>query len=700
MLLPFLHLTQTLPQFGGEDPVLGNPWHHEVITREAAENVGFSEAAADELAWHADYVDSYLYNPLWWLPGGLSRLKASLASGPMLMNLHFDDLFAPIQVHTMWRRYTSGTLAGLVWAFQNNDVAAARNVVGASLHAVQDFYSHSNWLDEPARRTVTYLEMPEDERESVPLFTGSYEHPDHKGMLPHGKPGPFCVALKRASTMMDVACHPVSPLTNTTLCEVWRSCKKGTPARPETVLGIPVPANVYYLTPPGMNLDNSWQADIGVKVRGLFGVTGSEMFAAAVELARRTSEQWLSLIGTRMAETGAGAFWQRVKLDKPVKGAREMQYEDFSRFPHMFLGVGEYPPPSVRRPSREWYLRVRLVTSGAVGAGTDADIVAHAGGRRHVLDYMPRHNPLLAYNDFEAGDDQVYYIGPFTTMPSQLVLENDSADTPEVLRALGTSFVNALETGIKTVGRLLFSLIGGPADLVGHAKQVWSPNQLKALGDAPSPFALTVDGGGEGRYRVSGSIKRAGRVVQDNRAWSDWMVKLDTLLCERESDFDRGTTNDEPFVMALLLNQAPGDVLRMRTSPFGGVDKGETRAINYTFPTVRVPDDVGYLTLPIAIFESDEERGGDRDRALAKFADGVGAEVASEREGFLRTLGRSIAADWKLARAEVFAFTRSETVTCGQVYSGTLDRWVRAKQRVTIPLTMTKQVRVNGLRAG
>jgi hypothetical protein len=29
------------------------------------------------------------------------------------------------------------------------------------------------------------------------------------------------------------------------------------------VLGIPVPENVYYLTPPGMNLDNSWQAHIG-----------------------------------------------------------------------------------------------------------------------------------------------------------------------------------------------------------------------------------------------------------------------------------------------------------------------------------------------------------------------------------------------------------------------------------------------------
>jgi hypothetical protein len=96
-----------------------------------------------------------------------------------------------------------------------------------------------------------------------------------------------------------------------------------------------------------------------------------------------------------------------VKLDKPVKGDREKQYEQFSRFPHMFLGVGQYPPPTAQKPEAQWYLRIRLVTSGELGAGTDADIVAHVGGKRHVLDYMPRHNPLLAYNDFEAGDEPV-----------------------------------------------------------------------------------------------------------------------------------------------------------------------------------------------------------------------------------------------------------------------------------------------------
>jgi hypothetical protein len=314
-----------------------------------------------------------------------------------------------------------------------------------------------------------------------------------------------------------------------------------------------------------------------------------------------------------------------------------------------------------------------------------------------VLDYMPRDFPGLAYNDFEAGDDQVYYLGPYDTLPTSLELENKSADTEKVLVELGRSFVEAVKNTVKTVGSLLFSLIGGPADLIGNAMQVWDPGKLRALAEGPSPFTLTVDGRAEGRYRVTGSIKRTGRVVLGTRSWSDYSIRLETLFCERESDWDRGTTDDEPFLLALVVNQAPGEVLRHRTSPFANVDAGESRTIGFTFPSVRVPDDVGYLTLPIQLLESDEELGSHRNQALKKFAEGVAAGVAEEREGFIRTLGRAVAADWKLARADVFAFTRDDTVTAGLVYSGQLNRWVRAKQRVVLPLTLTKPVRVNGL---
>jgi len=139
--------TVVLPRasaFSGEDILRGNPWYHQVLTEKAARACGFSEAAIGSLKWHADYIDSYAYNPLWWADGGLNRLKVSLATYDELAKLHFDDLFTTAQVEANWRRILAGTLLGLLWAKEQNDVSAAQNILGVSLHAIQDFYAHSN----------------------------------------------------------------------------------------------------------------------------------------------------------------------------------------------------------------------------------------------------------------------------------------------------------------------------------------------------------------------------------------------------------------------------------------------------------------------------------------------------------------------------------------------------------------------------
>ncbi|KGM03410.1 hypothetical protein Q760_04030 [Cellulomonas cellasea DSM 20118] len=681
--------------FGGEDPAAGDPWYHEEISRGAALDAGFGLTAADDVAWHTDYVDSYLYNPYWWATGGIPRLKASLAGKPLLKNLHFDDLFAPGQVLTMWRRYTSGTLAGLAWAWRADDVGAARNVVGAGLHALQDFYSHSNWVDDETRRTRTFLEVPVAERAAMPLWTGSYELPDHLGLKPHGKPAPWCGALSSISGVMDIVCHPASPLSDGPVCRAYRACRDSAEARPEHILGVPIPAGVYYLAPPGIALDSTWQAEIGVQVRGLTDISGKDLFKAATDLARSTSSQWLELLGARMTSLGAGEFWDQVRTATLPAADRERQFEEFHRFPYGFAAVGPYPPP-VNEQADEWYLRVRLVTGRDPGAGTDSDIVVHAGGRSDVLDYMPRDHPLLAYNDFESGDDQAYYLGPYSSLPPFLEIENRSASVGDVFVALGTSFVRAVQSAVESVAAFLFNLIGGPADLVGNTKMVWTPARLAALADnVTTAFTLQIDGRAEGRYRVYGDIRRERRTVQAGRPWSDYVVRLNSLFCVKESEWDRGTSGDEPFLLALLVNQAPGQVHRMRTGAFNDVDTGESRTIGHTFPTVRVPDEYGYLTLPVQVLESDDESAADRDRALAEFADGIAVGAAQERERFITTLGRAVAADWQLARAEVFAFTRGTTVTAGTAYDRTLDRWVRGGQRVRLDLQLTNPVQVD-----
>jgi hypothetical protein len=196
--------SQTAHAFSGEDPVFGHPWYHEKLTREAAKEAGFSfnstkddedekndkrelDGAAEALAWHADYIDSYLYNPVWWGQGGLNRYKASRAVLADLEKCHFDDLFSTDKVNAMWRRYASGTFAGLMWAKEHNDVAAAQNIIGISLHAMQDFYAHSAWIDKKERREKTYFEYSKASRTSDPLYTGAYEHDHQLGVKSHGK---------------------------------------------------------------------------------------------------------------------------------------------------------------------------------------------------------------------------------------------------------------------------------------------------------------------------------------------------------------------------------------------------------------------------------------------------------------------------------------------------------------------------------
>ncbi|MDQ3813371.1 MAG: hypothetical protein M3347_05415, partial [Armatimonadota bacterium] len=481
--------------FSGEDPLYGKPWHHAQITHEAAAKVGFdsipnwneehtaNDRAAEVLAWHADYIDSYLYNPIWWARGGLDRYKVSLSTYDELAKLHFDDLFSGDHVRRVWPRYLTGTVAGLLWAKEHDDVSAARNILAVSLHAIQDFYSHSSWVDVPERRTVTWFSMPAAERAKQTIYTGAYEKPEQLGIKHHGKIAPMCSILSQGgiSGFMNMGCSGISPLSNSSMCQQWKECKEGKTLTGVQVAGVPIPSNIIYLSPPGIALDNHWIAAIGVKQRGLTDVTSDQIFDIARKLALDSSVQWLQILEWRMTTVGAADFWKRVKTEKPEtspKDTRYNEYEQYNRFPYTFLSAGTYPP-RLDKPEEEYYLRVRLKTSSDANAGTNSDIYLRAAGSKgFLLDYMPGANPVIAYNDFEAGDDQVYTVGPFSSLPSSLEFENRSATGGEVLKALGRSFVDALDTIVTGAGDFLLSIVGGHADLMGRARKVWTTQDL------------------------------------------------------------------------------------------------------------------------------------------------------------------------------------------------------------------------------
>lgn len=78
--------------FGGADLFFGNPWYHEVFSEEAALDAGFSADVAERIAWHADYTDSYCYNPFYWFQtADISRFKAARSLYPDLAKVHYDD---------------------------------------------------------------------------------------------------------------------------------------------------------------------------------------------------------------------------------------------------------------------------------------------------------------------------------------------------------------------------------------------------------------------------------------------------------------------------------------------------------------------------------------------------------------------------------------------------------------------------------
>ncbi|WP_129337764.1 hypothetical protein [Cellulomonas endophytica] len=378
-----------MPRFGSEDPVRGGDsppdadpatahgWYHQLITLEAAKATGWDvggrsprpaeSSAAAGLAWYADFLDSYLYHPFWWAAGGQDRFFSAVMARPALLRLHFDDLHATWRVREVFQRVLAGTVAALVWAAERDRVESARLAVGAGLHAIQDFYSHSTWLDDSDRTSTlinalptSALQTPKNDKPAtwvdlhafvlgaepstsqwdlgsvnrrrralhrrlaaapLDLFTGSYESQPHLGQKEHGSIGFDCLVYDLLPDwLFDLLTALPTPLANSTMTRRWDICRQEG-RNPGVTWDSPVPPSVgYYL--PGINLDSRWQAAYGVRERGIHTrTTGDEAFDLARRLAVRHSQQWLEelnklapTLDSLAAEHGHPAdFWHRVR---------------------------------------------------------------------------------------------------------------------------------------------------------------------------------------------------------------------------------------------------------------------------------------------------------------------------------------------------------------------------------------------------
>ncbi|MDW8322402.1 MAG: HET-C-related protein [Armatimonadota bacterium] len=94
------------------------------------------------------------------------------ASKLLVEFLHFDGLPDKQTVDRYWRQLIHNTHGALAEKVRTNDRLGALMVMGITLHIVQDFYAHSNWveLDIPRRagvRDATYFDLSAERLEGL-----------------------------------------------------------------------------------------------------------------------------------------------------------------------------------------------------------------------------------------------------------------------------------------------------------------------------------------------------------------------------------------------------------------------------------------------------------------------------------------------------------------------------------------------------
>jgi hypothetical protein len=146
--------------------------HHSDLTRDSMQVEGFGDTAIRVVQLQNWLVDYYSASPT-------SRVEDEANT------LHFDNLFTPDQVRNCWGRFKVNAKAQVEAAARAGDRLKLLTILGMTFHAVQDFYSHSNWVELHPRasggpyRTETYWGGPVP---SNNLYTGKAFY--YKGATP------------------------------------------------------------------------------------------------------------------------------------------------------------------------------------------------------------------------------------------------------------------------------------------------------------------------------------------------------------------------------------------------------------------------------------------------------------------------------------------------------------------------------------
>lgn len=139
--------------------------HHFDLTQEVFAEQGFNQNAIDVAKVENWLVDYYSSQPA-------AGLKQELE------HLHFDNLFTDQQVKSYWDNLTANTRTAIQNAARTNDSLKIIAITGMSLHVLQDFYTHSNWVNLYPAQAQTYNTNTWFSGElKSGVFTGRYNKP-------------------------------------------------------------------------------------------------------------------------------------------------------------------------------------------------------------------------------------------------------------------------------------------------------------------------------------------------------------------------------------------------------------------------------------------------------------------------------------------------------------------------------------------
>lgn len=142
-------------------------YHYDLI-REALRREGFGRDAVCLALSANSYADLFQEEAVEWVIDGdfceVSKLLVEF--------LHFDGLPDRDSVERYWQQLIENTHIALSERVRANDPLGTLMVIGITLHVLQDFYAHSNWveLDIPRRAKVkdaTYFDIAPDQLETL-----------------------------------------------------------------------------------------------------------------------------------------------------------------------------------------------------------------------------------------------------------------------------------------------------------------------------------------------------------------------------------------------------------------------------------------------------------------------------------------------------------------------------------------------------